>query len=466
MNAKEKAALADFVATVVWPGRTVRAVTTPGGEQDFTLTAAWDSDHDTPMAWIDGNRVPTGSITWQNITETVHNEGQPDEYVTHSSSTVRLQSVVPYGRLVIILISPGAGAGYMPRNPDGATFLDDVDFGGKRGKHLAPSEEPDDAVRRDEVVAIAKAMVGANYALLTGAVFTGTITVPPGTENGHAVRKDQVALLNGSQPFTAEQRGTDATTATGLVTKQQMDAADNAIRAALPLPNRRVLYSTPGTQTWIVPTGVTKVWLRIKGGGGGGGGGSAYGSVNTLRGGQGGNGGRVSVAMTVTPGQALNLLIGGGGYGSAYQSPSGGGGGGSGSRAEQGATYAIAGGGGGGAGIGYASEGWGTGGSGGAAGHAGETKGSAGGAAGTGDLTTAGGAGGAGSCCVPGAAGGNGFGIASPASMLSTYDESWVFGDAGAGPDTNGGGGGIGGVNNGAGENGGHGSIEIRWYEA
>lgn len=68
-------------------------------------------------------------------------------------------------------------------------------------------------------------------------------------------------------------------------------------------------YANAGTYTWTVPTDITRIRLRVWGGGGGGGAGSSSAS-----GGSGGGGGGYGEGVyTVTPSQALTVIVGAGG---------------------------------------------------------------------------------------------------------------------------------------------------------
>lgn len=110
-------------------------------------------------------------------------------------------------------------------------------------------------------------------------------------------------------------------------------------------------YSTAGSYTFTVPTGITSLQIVASGAGGGGGGlwGAHAGSV-------GGAGAVVTSTIAVTAGQALTLVVGGAGgsgadgpgSGSGYTCGAGGGGGGSTNIAVGTAFEIIAGGGGGG----------------------------------------------------------------------------------------------------------------------
>jgi hypothetical protein len=69
--------------------------------------------------------------------------------------------------------------------------------------------------------------------------------------------------------------------------------------------------TTPGTPfTWVVPAGVTKIFMGLVGGGGGGGGATGY------SGGGGGGGGQVKQSThSVKPGMTMHINIGAGGTG-------------------------------------------------------------------------------------------------------------------------------------------------------
>ena len=101
-------------------------------------------------------------------------------------------------------------------------------------------------------------------------------------------------------------------------------------------------FNTPGAATYTVPPGVTAITVIATGGGGGGG----YAAT-------GGNGGIVTAPLSVTPGQVLNLFVGGGGVGSGL----GGGGGGGSTNIDAGTANQIIAGGGGGGGGGTAPQG-------------------------------------------------------------------------------------------------------------
>lgn len=189
-------------------------------------------------------------------------------------------------------------------------------------------------------------------------------------------------------------------------------------------------YTATGASTCTVPAGVTSISVVASGAGGGGG----------WSGRTGGHGGVVTVALTVTPGQVLNLFVGagGGGTGGVFS----GGGGGSSTNINAGtANQIIAGGGGGAGGIFGSNGGNGNGGNG--SGFCSGSGGSAGlGGAGGGGFS-AGNAGGAGN----GGAGGAGTGAGGAGAGAG------VGGAAGnsAGDQGGGGGGGYGGGGGGCG---------------
>jgi hypothetical protein len=131
----------------------------------------------------------------------------------------------------------------------------------------------------------------------------------------------------------------------------------------------QVVYQTPGTSTFTVPTGVTSVTVQAWGAGGSGGNGSS----GTGSGGGGGGGGFARATLTVTPGESLTINVGSGGTKAVAASDGGYGGGFS--AVLRSATYLVqAGGGGGGGGA----QGTSAGGAGGAGGGATAVNGTAG----------------------------------------------------------------------------------------
>lgn len=84
-------------------------------------------------------------------------------------------------------------------------------------------------------------------------------------------------------------------------------------------------YTTPGTYTFANATGADlEVQVSAYGGGGGGGGGAksewpGYGGINTANGSAGGGGGLTITFITMSPGEVLTIVVGGGGLGAAGQ---------------------------------------------------------------------------------------------------------------------------------------------------
>lgn len=116
------------------------------------------------------------------------------------------------------------------------------------------------------------------------------------------------AVLSATAPTTS------SSSAVGIWTmRQQLQAVGGT-----GWPNALVgqqAYTTAGTYTWVVPSGVTSVSAVAVGGGGSGGtGGSSYGG--NLPGG-GGAGGSLAYAnsISVTPGESITILVGSGGAG-------------------------------------------------------------------------------------------------------------------------------------------------------
>ncbi len=156
-------------------------------------------------------------------------------------------------------------------------------------------------------------------------------------------------------------------------------------------------FNTQGSDTYVVPTGVTSLNVKMWGAGGGGGGGADVGSA----GGAGGGAGYVTTTLAVTPGETLSLYVGGGGRGGNYDSAGqdaggGGGGGGFSTLNRLGVPLVLAAGGGGGGGPRAATTGGAGGAGGGTTGVAGGTVFANNGAGGGGGTPSAGGAGGTG----------------------------------------------------------------------
>lgn len=101
------------------------------------------------------------------------------------------------------------------------------------------------------------------------------------------------------------------------------------------------------SSTFVVPAGVTTVYVSGTGGGGGGGGGAGFASQRGAGGGGGGGAGRsaISQPVSVTGGQSISVTIGVGGTRGASGGPGGNGGsGGSGGATSLGSLLTLAGG--------------------------------------------------------------------------------------------------------------------------
>lgn len=75
---------------------------------------------------------------------------------------------------------------------------------------------------------------------------------------------------------------------------------------------KKITYSTPGSFTFTVPGGVTKLRVEVAGGGGSGGT-PASGFDGWEMGGKGGNGAKVNTTLTVTPNTSITVIVGAGG---------------------------------------------------------------------------------------------------------------------------------------------------------
>ena len=77
-------------------------------------------------------------------------------------------------------------------------------------------------------------------------------------------------------------------------------------------PEGQVVFTSTGSTTWTVPEGVLTVSAVVVGGGGGA---SACPGTSAYSGNGGGGGGLSYGTFSVTPGETLSLVIGGGGSG-------------------------------------------------------------------------------------------------------------------------------------------------------
>lgn len=75
---------------------------------------------------------------------------------------------------------------------------------------------------------------------------------------------------------------------------------------------KKITYTTPGSFTFTVPAGVTKLRVEVAGGGGGGGGGVG---ARRYKGGNGGSGAKTNTTIAVTAGANITVVVGAGGSG-------------------------------------------------------------------------------------------------------------------------------------------------------
>jgi hypothetical protein len=78
----------------------------------------------------------------------------------------------------------------------------------------------------------------------------------------------------------------------------------------------RIVYSTAGNYSFIVPSGITSVKMFIYGAGGGSGAGNSFGDF--FIGSGGGAGGLFTGTLAVTPNETLNLTVGQRGFGASF----------------------------------------------------------------------------------------------------------------------------------------------------
>lgn len=148
-----------------------------------------------------------------------------------------------------------------------------------------------------------RALIGTNNGS-TGGAATMTITLlGGGTVTKNITRADGSALQNG------DIAGGEVATFQYDGTKLQLGGVLSTFTPARNL----VTWTSHGSYSWTVPTGIYQVFARICGAGGGGG--SNYPAGETSGGG-GGSGGYAEGWFGVTPGQVINLVVGQGGVGS------------------------------------------------------------------------------------------------------------------------------------------------------
>lgn len=129
---------------------------------------------------------------------------------------------------------------------------------------------------------------------------------PSGTQTAPLLRKDGTALQAGDLPvgqlFDIRVDTSGSFRLTGLVTSDLGGGAAVFLAAN----SNGQAWTTPGTYTFTVPPGVTRLFIRVWGGGGGGGGTNASGGVAA----GGGAGGFSWGVFAVTPGQVLTIVVG------------------------------------------------------------------------------------------------------------------------------------------------------------
>jgi len=88
---------------------------------------------------------------------------------------------------------------------------------------------------------------------------------------------------------------------------------NNSMKSNTTSSSNVVDFTTPGTFSWIVPSGVTSLNVLCIGGGGGGG--TSLDNTGTSGGGGGGGGGIKSGTLGVNPGETVTVIVGEGGLG-------------------------------------------------------------------------------------------------------------------------------------------------------
>ena len=190
----------------------------------------------------------------------------------------------------------------------------------------AGTASSNDAARMADITAAALiatlgASLSATYLQLAGGTMTGAIAMSnnkitglaAATVAGDAVRFEQWRLAlqaDGTVTSTAAQNMGGFKITNGLAGTADTDFATVAQARSLAAPFANVSnYTTPGANSFVVPTGISQIRTEIWGGGAGGqtGGGAATGSNG------GAAGGYATAVIPVTPGETLTLAIGAGG---------------------------------------------------------------------------------------------------------------------------------------------------------
>lgn len=267
----------------------------------------------------------------------------------------------------------------------------------------------------------------------TTSTMANPLEIQPPATGTQAVPKNLVALLDGSQAFTATQAGIDPVAAEDLTTKNYVDTAVSSIGVLF--PNRVQLFPPGEYLDGFTPEIGKQYHIALGSGAGASGGGGNAGADDGYSWGRiGGDGLMRTFSVIATSATPWDIWAGGGGgYPDGGSSDGtkggGGGGGGSASKIDMGADGSVILGGGGGGGGGTGADGGGNGGNGGVAGNPGANGGANGGAAGTAGFGTGfGGTGGVGGGLAVqlSTAGTSGSASLTPATVCDE-DAGWAF---------------------------------------
>jgi len=193
----------------------------------------------------------------------------------------------------------------------------------------------------------------------TTTTMANPLEIQPPATGTQAVPKNLVALLDGSQAFTATQAGVDPVAAGDLTTKNYVDNAVSGVGVLF--PNKAQPF-TPGVYPdGFIPVVGRKYYVAIASGAGGSGGGGGDGSDDGARifGRRGGPGLYKTFSLVATSATPWDLWSGGGGgnpRGGSGGWSGAGGGGGSASKLDMGVDGSIILGGGGGGGAGRSND--------------------------------------------------------------------------------------------------------------
>jgi len=252
-----------------------------------------------------------------------------------------------------------------------------------------------------------------------------TINCPGGTVSLAAASSIiNLSLIAGTLNLNGYDLTTGQLSSSGTLTRSITFGSNNINLGITSVATGQLLYDTPGSYSWVVPTGVTSISAAVVGAGGGSiPGGGSYGGA-----GAGGGGLAYGTTISVTPGETLSVTVGLGGTMPSVP--------GTASTLLRSATVLLSGGG-GGAGL--------------------ESPSAAGGVGGTssGTAITGGGAGGNGGAVLADSAAGSGGGGAGGYSGAGgaggTYQTGFNYGNPGSASFGGGGGGGGSGSNNNSG---------------